>query len=163
MVDKVESPDPATVVFKLKFATSAFLPALADPYAFIYQKKILDKDPHWYEKHIIGLGPVQVRRLRDRPGSIKGEQNPDYYHKGLPYLDGFVGIFADKQAVRVDAIRADRAAIEFRGLPPAALDELKQALGDKMHVQTSDWNCGNLITPNAHRKSRSTTCGCAGR
>src|SRR5712691_3075424 len=32
MVDKVEAPDPSTVVFKLKFATSAFLPALADPY-----------------------------------------------------------------------------------------------------------------------------------
>ena len=36
MVDKVEAPDPATVVFHLKFATGAFLPALADPYAWIY-------------------------------------------------------------------------------------------------------------------------------
>src|SRR5438128_5681610 len=27
MVDKVEAPDPATVVFRLKFATGAFLPA----------------------------------------------------------------------------------------------------------------------------------------
>ncbi len=26
--------------------------------------------------------------------SIKGERNPDYYHKGLPYLDGFTAIFA---------------------------------------------------------------------
>ena len=38
--------------------------------------------------------------------SIKGERNPDYYHKGLPYLDGFVGIYAPKQATRVDAIRS---------------------------------------------------------
>ena len=64
--------------------------------------------------------------------SIKGVRNPDYYHKGLPYLDGFIGIFADKQAVRVDAIRGDRAAIEFRGMPPSARDELVQALGDKI-------------------------------
>src|SRR5260370_14072153 len=28
MVDKVQAPDPSTVVFRLKFATSAFLPAL---------------------------------------------------------------------------------------------------------------------------------------
>src|SRR5262249_18825329 len=48
MVDQVEAPDPTTVVFRLKFATDAFLPALADPYAFIYKKEILDKDPHWY-------------------------------------------------------------------------------------------------------------------
>ena len=38
MVDKIEAPDPKTVVFRLKFATAAFLPALADPYAFIYKK-----------------------------------------------------------------------------------------------------------------------------
>src|SRR6266436_5172501 len=48
MVDKVEAPDPATVVFHLKFATGAFLPALADPFACIYKKEILDKDPRWY-------------------------------------------------------------------------------------------------------------------
>ena len=84
--------------------------------------------------------------------SIKGERNPDYYHKGQPYLDGFVGIFADKQAVRVDAIRADRAAIEFRGLPPSARDQLVKELGDKITVQDSDWNCGNMITPNHKKK-----------
>ena len=49
MVDTVEAPDPSTVVFHLKFATDAFLPALADPFAFIYKKEILDNDPRWYE------------------------------------------------------------------------------------------------------------------
>jgi peptide/nickel transport system substrate-binding protein len=54
--------------------------------------------------------------------------------------------------VRLDAIRADRAAIEFRGLPPSARDQLVKELGDKITVQTGDWNCGNLITPNERRK-----------
>ena len=48
MVDKVENPDDETVVFKLKFATSAFVPALADPFAYIYKKEKLDQDPNWY-------------------------------------------------------------------------------------------------------------------
>src|SRR5215475_15363748 len=52
MVDTVEAPDPSTVVFHLKFPTDAFLPALADPFAFIYEKEILDRDPRWYEKNI---------------------------------------------------------------------------------------------------------------
>jgi peptide/nickel transport system substrate-binding protein len=47
------------VVFHLKFATLTFLPALADPYAFIYKKDIIDKDPHWYEKNIMGSGPFK--------------------------------------------------------------------------------------------------------
>ena len=138
-------------MFHLKFATSAFLPALADPFACIYKKEILDKDPHWYEKNIMGSGPFKFVAY-EIGQSIKGERNPDYYHKGQPYLDGFIGIFADKQSVRVDAIRADRAAIEFRGLPPSARDELVKELGDKITVQTSDWNCGNLITPNHKKK-----------
>jgi peptide/nickel transport system substrate-binding protein len=50
------------------------------------------------------------------------------------------------------AIRGDRAAIEFRGLPPAARDELVGALGDRITVQTSDWNCGHFITPNHKKK-----------
>ena len=114
------------------------------------QKEILDKDPHWYEKHH-GLRPVQVAEY-ETGQSIKGVRNPDYYHKGLPYLDGFTGIYADKQAVRVEAIRGDRAAIEFRSMPPSAQDELIRALGDKIAVQSSDWNCGSLFTPNHKRK-----------
>ncbi|HJZ70610.1 MAG TPA: ABC transporter substrate-binding protein, partial [Vicinamibacterales bacterium] len=151
MVDKVEAPDATTVVFRLKFATNAFLPALADPYAWIYKKEILDKDPHWFEKNIMGSGPFKFAGY-EIGQSIKGVRNPDYYHQGKPYLDGFIAIFAAKQAVRVDAIRADRAAMEFRGLPPSARDELVRELGDKVAFQISDWNCGNLITPNQKRK-----------
>ena len=151
MIDQVEAPDARTVVFHLRFATAAFLPALADPYAFIYEKAILDRDPRWYEKNILGSGPFRFQEYQAGQ-SISGVRNPGYYRPGLPYLDGFIGLFADKQAVRVAAIKADRAAIEFRGLPPATRDELVTALGDKITVQESDWNCGALVTPNHARK-----------
>ena len=151
MVDTVTAPDPSTVVFRLKFPTAAFLPSLADPFGFIYQKAILDKDPRWYEKNILGSGPFKFAGL-EIGQSIKGVKNPDYYHKGSPYLHGFTGIYADKQAVRVAALRSDQAAIEFRGLPPSVRDELVDALGDKIAVQGSDWNCGQMVTPNHKRK-----------
>jgi peptide/nickel transport system substrate-binding protein len=140
MVKDITAPDEHTVVIHLKFATSAFLPALADPYNWIYQKKILDKDIHWYEHNIMGSGPFVFEEFQTGQ-LIKGKRNPHYYHQGLPYLDGFVGIYAAKQAVQLDAIRADRAATEFRGYPPAAIDQLKEQLGDKIVVQQSDWNC----------------------
>jgi peptide/nickel transport system substrate-binding protein len=150
MVDTVEAPDARTVIFHLKFATAAFLPALADPFSFIYNKAILDKDPRWYEKNILGSGPFKFAGL-EIGQSIKGIKNPDYYQHGRPNLDGFTGIYADKQAVRVAALRSDRAAIEFRGLPPSVRDELVDALGDKITVQGSDWNCGQIVTPNHKR------------
>ena len=151
MVDKIEAPDPSTVVFRLKFGTSAFMPALADPFGFIYEKKIIDSNPQWYEKNIMGSGPFKMVNY-EVGQSITGERNPDYYHKGQPYLDKIVGIFAPKQATRVDAIRSDRGAIEFRGLPPASRDELKRELGDKLAVQESDWNCGSVVTINHAQK-----------
>jgi peptide/nickel transport system substrate-binding protein len=151
MVDTITAPDDETVVVKLKFATLSFLPALADPFAYIYSKKILDSDAHFYEKNIMGSGPFKFVDYQVGQ-AIKGERNPDYYRPGQPYLDGFVAIFAPKQAVRTDAIRADRAAMEFRSLPPSARDSLVKELGDKITVQESDWNCGNVLTPNHQRK-----------
>ena len=161
MVDNVEAPDPSTVVFRLKFATSAFLPALADPFNFIYKKAILDKDPRWYEKNILGSGPFKFVDYQVGQ-SIKGESNADYYHKGLPYLDGFTGIYADKQAVRVEAIRADRAAIEFRSMPPSARDELVKALGNKITVQESDWNVASARNPQPQEETVRRSAGPAG-
>ncbi len=151
MVDSVTNPDPKTVVFKLKFATGAFLPALADPFAYIYKKEILDRDPHWYEKNVMGSGPFRFVEYQIGQ-SVKGERNPDYYHAGLPYLDGFTAIFASKQSVVIDAIRADRASNEFRGMPPSARDQLVKELGDQITVQTGDWNCVNMITANHKKK-----------
>ena len=150
MVDTVTAPDANTVVFKLKFATDAFLPALADAYSYIYKADILRKDPHWYEKNIMGSGPFKFTEYESGQ-AIRGVRNPDYYHKGLPYLDGFTAIFAPKESTRVDAIRADRAAIEFRGLPPSAVEQLKKADGDRIEVQTSDWNCADVLTLNHKR------------
>jgi peptide/nickel transport system substrate-binding protein len=151
VVDKIENPDPETVVFRLKFPTTAFLPALSDPFAWIYKKDILEKDPHWYEKNIMGSGPFKFTGY-EVGQAIKGVRNPDYYIPGKPYLDGIVAIYAPKQATRIDAIRSDRGAIEFRGLPPASRDELKKDLGDKIAVQESDWNCGSVVTINHAKK-----------
>jgi peptide/nickel transport system substrate-binding protein len=151
MVDSVTAPDNDTVVFKLKYPSGAFIPALANPYNFIYSKAILDKDIHWYEKNVMGSGPF-IWDGREAGAFIKGKRNPNYYHKGLPYLDGFEAIFAKKQSLRVQAILGDRAAIEFRGFPPNSRDDLVRALGNKITVQESNWNCVLIVTPNQLRK-----------
>ena len=155
MVESVTSPDDETIVFKLKFKTMSFLPSLADPWNFIYSKKRLEQDMHWYEKNILGSGPFKLDTFTIGQ-SVKGVRNPDYYWPGQPYLyiarrvaqHHFTAIFAPKQSVRVEAIRADRAAMEFRSMPPAAVEQLNKELGDKVVTQSSDWNCGNVLTPN---------------
>src|SRR5882672_3160465 len=41
MVDKIEDPDDTTVIFRLKFATLSFVPAMANPWSYIYSARIL--------------------------------------------------------------------------------------------------------------------------
>ena len=96
MVDRIEAPDAKTVVFHLKFATAAFLPALADPYAFIYKKEILDRDPRWYEKNIMGSGPFRFKEYQAGQ-SISGVRNPDYYRPGTA-LSGWLHRHLRRQA-----------------------------------------------------------------
>jgi peptide/nickel transport system substrate-binding protein len=152
MVSSVEAPDAHTVVFNLSFPSGAFIPALATPFNIIMSKKILDeKGMGWYAKNIMGSGPFVF--VEHQPGSfVSGKRFDGYHHKGQPYLDGYRAISAPKMAVRLNAIRGNRAAIEFRGFPPKARDDLVNALGDKITVQESDWNCNLMSTPNHKRK-----------
>jgi peptide/nickel transport system substrate-binding protein len=151
MVESVTSPDDETVVFKLKYPSGAFIPSLATPYNFIYSKAILDKDQQWHEKNVMGSGPF-VFEAREAGALVRGKRNPNYYHEGKPYLDGFEAIFAKTQTLRVQAIRGDQAAAEFRGLPPKTRDDLVAALGKDVTIQESDWNCVLLVTPNSKKK-----------
>lgn len=151
MVDKIETPNDYTVVFKLKFPSGAFLPAVAMPYNFIYSADQLAKDIKWYESNVLGSGPFKFVEYISGSKMV-GKRNENYYIKGLPYLDGFEAIFAKKQNVQVQAIRGGRAHSMFRGLPPAAKKDLERAMGNKVRSQQSTWNCALYATVNTHKK-----------
>ncbi|MEL6374793.1 MAG: ABC transporter substrate-binding protein [Pseudomonadota bacterium] len=152
MVDSVTAPDDKTVVFKLKFASGAFIPALASPFNFIYSDEDLKKNGmQWHKTNINGSGPFVF--VEHQPGAfVSGKRFDGYHFKGRPYVDGFKAIAAPKMSARVQAIEGDRASIEFRGFPPKQRDALVKVLGDKIKVQESDWNCVLLATPNQRRK-----------
>jgi peptide/nickel transport system substrate-binding protein len=146
MVESVEATGKYEVTFKLKYATGGFIPALATPFNFVYSKKDLDTHGYtWHMKNINGTGAFKF--VQHQPGAFVEGARYDEYHlmggdgKPKPYLDGFKAISAPKMAIRLQAIRGDRAQIEFRAFPPKARDDLKKALGDKITVQESDWNC----------------------
>ena len=147
MVEKVYATDDHTFVIKLKYPTAAFLPSLASPYDFVYSNERLAKDPNWYKTNILGSGAFVLDK-REPGALISGVKYKDYHIKGRPYLDGFNAIFANKQSLRVQAIRGGRADIEFRGFPPKSRDDLIAALGDKITTQESTWNCNMTVSLN---------------
>ena len=143
-VEAVEAPDAYTVVFRLKQPSGSFIASLLSPYNFIYKADILAKDLHWYEKNIMGTGPfIFVEHVKG--SHVVGKKNPNYWDKGKPYLDGFRAIFMRDSAAQVAAVRGERAHIQFRGFTPKDRDNLKAALGDKITVQESPWDCILLV------------------
>ena len=150
-VTAVEAPDAQTVRFRLKEQSASFLLSLASPWNFIYKADILAKDPHWYEKNIMGTGPFTF--VEHVKGShVVGKKNPNYWDKGKPYLDGFRAIFMRDSAAQVAAVRGERAHIQFRGFSPAERDSIVSTLGNKVTVQESPWDCILLVAINHQKK-----------
>ena len=150
-VEAIEAPDGSTIVFRLKWTQASFLASLASPYNWIYSADILAKDVRWYETNVMGTGPfVFVDHVKG--SHWVGKKNPSYWDKGKPYLDGYRAIFMKDSAAQVAAVRAERAHIQFRGFSPAERDSLVGALGRKITVQESAWDCAAWVAINQDKK-----------
>ena len=151
VVEAIEAPDPLTVRFRLKWPEASFLVNLASPFNWIYKADILAKDMRWYETNVMGTGPFKfVEHVKGSHWVAK--KNPDYWDKGKPYLDGYRIVFISASAAQVAAIRGERAHAQFRGFTPSERDSLVQALGPKIAVQESPWDCLSLVAMNHERK-----------
>ena len=147
----METPDPYTVVFRLKYPSASFLNLLASPFSWIFKADILAKDQHWYEKNVMGTGPYTFVEYVKGSHWV-GRKNPNYWDKGKPYLDGYRAIFIKDNSAQVAAVRAERAHIQFRGFTPAERDAIVSSLGPRATVQDSAWDCRNLVAPNHEKK-----------
>jgi peptide/nickel transport system substrate-binding protein len=150
-VEAVQAPDPYTVVFRLKWPSASFLASVGSPWNWIYKADVLAKDMRWYEKNVMGTGPFTF--VEHVKGSHwVGKKNPNYWDKGKPYLDSYRAIFIRDSAAQVAAVRGERVHIQFRGFSPAERDGLVQALGPKITVQESAWDCALLVAMNHDKK-----------
>jgi len=151
VVDAVEAPDPSTVVFRLKWPAASFLASLASPWNWIYKADLLAQDIRWYERNIMGTGPFTFGEYV-KGSHWTGRKNPAYWDRAKPYLDGYRALFIRDTAAQIAAIRGQRAMIQFRGFSPPDRESLVQALGSRIRVQESPWECGNPIALNHERK-----------
>ena len=149
-IETVQAPEPYIVAFKLKWPSPSFIHSLASPWNWIYKADILERDVRWYEKNVMGTGPfVFVEHVKG--SRWVGRRNPKYWDRGKPYLDGYQALFVRDDAAQASAIRSGRAHIQFRGFSPAQRDDIVHALGEKVTVQESPWNCGLVVAIN-HEK-----------
>ncbi len=133
MVKSIAAPDRNTVVFHLHYPAASFLTMLAHPANFIYAKKYLDQDPHYYKQHAIGTGPFTLKAYV-RGSSLELERNPTYWKQGLPYLNGAKYFIITDDSARAKSVRSDRTDVEFRGFNPSEAEATKKQLGDRVVV-----------------------------
>lgn len=83
-VASVEAPDDATVAIKMKSPSVPFLRTLALPFAHILPAHVPDMAV--YNKTLVGTGPFKLKS-EDANAKVEVARNPDYFKRGLPYLD----------------------------------------------------------------------------
>jgi peptide/nickel transport system substrate-binding protein len=123
VIEAVEPLDAHTVKFTLKYPTQTFLPALA-----VYPRPFLIKAPSTYKTwgrkdahlHPIGTGPFKLARWEQNQ-IIVLEKNPDYFRKGLPYLDRIELKIMKDGITRATALRAGE--VDFLNYVPKEMVE----------------------------------------
>jgi peptide/nickel transport system substrate-binding protein len=150
-IGTIETPDANTVVFKMKSVNAAMLEHFASPWNCIYSAKDLAADPNSPKTKINGTGPFTF--VEHAKGShVSGKRNDAYFKQGLPYLDGFRGVFMLQAAAMLNALQGGQVLGEFRGISPAERDRLVQAMGDKLRIEESSWTLNLLIAFNVEKK-----------
>jgi peptide/nickel transport system substrate-binding protein len=150
-IDTIETPDPLTVVFKMKNVNAAMLEHFASPWNVIYSAKDLAADPAGPRTRINGTGPF-IFAEHVKGSHVAGKKNPDYFKKGLPYLDDYRGIFTLQAAAMLNAVQGGQVLGEFRGISPAERDRLVSAMGDRIRIEESSWTLNLLVVFNTEKK-----------
>ena len=150
-IDTIETPDPLTVVFKMKNPNPAMLEHFASPWNWIYSAKLLAANPNGPRTMINGTGPFRFGE-HVRGSHITGARNDKYHRQGRPYLDGFRGVFMTQPAAMMNALQGGQVMAEFRGISPAERDRLVQVMGDKIRIEESSWTLNLMVVFNTEKK-----------
>ena len=150
-IDTIETPDPYTVIFKMKAVNPAMIEYFASPWNCIYQAEKITADPRYPLANILGTGPFKFAE-HVKGSHVAGVRYDKYFKKDQPYLDGFKGTFFLQAAAMLNAMQGGQVLGEFRGMSPAEADRLRQAMGDKVRIEESSWTLHLTVTFNTKKK-----------
>jgi peptide/nickel transport system substrate-binding protein len=112
-IESVQVVDTATVKFKMKAVASNFLFNMARGDAVIVSKQSVDR----LKSAPVGTGPFKFTEWK-RGDSVIMAKNPDYYQKGLPYLDRVIFKFIPDPSAQLAALRAGDVDVISYDLAP---------------------------------------------
>jgi peptide/nickel transport system substrate-binding protein len=134
-VTAIGAPDDLTVVFHLARANAAFLTMLASPWNCIYSAKLMQENPDYPAKLVMGSGPF---RFVAQVAGAKwvGRRFEKYFRSGLPYLDGFE-YYVVSRPTYTTALVGGQVMAAFSGVSLDERETLTRAMGDRVKFAES--------------------------
>jgi peptide/nickel transport system substrate-binding protein len=145
----IDTPDPLTVVFHLKWPDASMLANFASEWNAIYSAARLKEDAHFPLAHVMGSGAFTFGEYV-KGSHWSGRRFDGYFKPERPYLDGYRTLFIKTPAV-VEAYKSGQILAEFRGMAPPQRDALIAAFGDRVTVSESPWLANLSIVFNTRR------------
>jgi peptide/nickel transport system substrate-binding protein len=134
-VEHIETPDPHTVVFRLKRPQPSLLLMFASGYSPVYPAHVPFAE---LKTKCVGTGPYKLKDYR--PGEfLEFVRNPDYFVKGRPYLDGIKWVIIKDRSTQIAALQAGQLDVAGSGWNIANAEAAKKGKPE-LTVLTSDSN-----------------------
>ncbi len=137
-VERIETPDDLTVVFRLSRPTPSFFTHMASPFLHIYSKAMLERDKDYPKNKIMGTGPFKFKSHVPNV-SLDLERFDDYFIPGRPYMDEVRFAIIRGTQARAAALISGRADAELRSLPPLVVEQIEAAAPKRVRVVKIDW------------------------
>ncbi|MBI4307450.1 MAG: ABC transporter substrate-binding protein [Chloroflexi bacterium] len=126
-VARVEQQGDYVIRVILKRPQASLLSMLSFDPIQIYPKHVLDAQLDM-KKSVVGTGPFKFKGYV--PGiSFESVRNPDYYLKGLPYLDGLKYVIVKDPSAQLAAFRTGQIDVGWPGLhqlEPKEIEEVRK-------------------------------------
>ena len=151
-VESIEAPDEHTVVIKLSRPQPDFLANLGSQKMPIYAKHLLDPllaKGEGMKFTLVGTGPFKVKSYQaDVRWEV--ERNPNYWKKGLPYLDGAVWTYVREESLQAAAYKAGRLDMVYQLEQAVNIKEAREVPRSKA-VEVSQANIVALVLAVDHK------------
>ena len=177
----IQTPDKYTVVFKTKEPYAPFLNYIASPWTVIVAREVVEKHGD-LQRHAIGTGPFIMKEYRREQEAVF-VKNPNYFKKGLPYVDevrlqyvidpsaataAFRGQQTDISLLEfadVASIKASNPKVRWpRSRPcfPSCCGHGPMTSSARSSLPSPRRRCARPSRPPSSRKSSSRSCAAAG-
>ncbi|MGB3898724.1 MAG: ABC transporter substrate-binding protein [Mesorhizobium sp.] len=125
--------DPSTIRFELTRPDATFLHVMAINFSHVVPKEEVEKYGADFGKHPVGTGAFKLGEwtLGQR---VVFEKNPDYWHKGLPYLDKITFEIGQEPIVALLRLQKGEIDVPGDGIPPAKFQEVMNDPAQKARV-----------------------------